>query len=281
MIQHKIDYSIALMQKAEKMALAYHPDGFRLAFSGGKDSIVLYRLAEMAGVKFKAHMEVTTLDHPELMKFVRTNYPDVTLNRPKINFYDLIKKKKMFPLMNVRYCCQYLKEQSGAGTCTLIGIRADESNRRAKRNEIEISGHKYSNTLDQFNLDMESKHLCIKGKDKLLLSPIFHWTFSDIWRFIRNNDIPYCKLYDEGYMRVGCIFCPMASQKSKVRDRLRYPGVERAIKRSIQYLIDADGYGNRFNATADELFDWWVSNQSYDTFFGNLRIQRKIEFENF
>jgi phosphoadenosine phosphosulfate reductase len=49
MIQHKIDYSIALLQKTEKLALSFHPDGFRLAFSGGKDSIVLYRLAQMAG----------------------------------------------------------------------------------------------------------------------------------------------------------------------------------------------------------------------------------------
>jgi phosphoadenosine phosphosulfate reductase len=281
MIQHKIDYSISLLQKAEKIALAYHSDGFRLAFSGGKDSIVLYRLAQMAGVRFTAHMEVTTLDHPELMKFVRGNYPDVTLHRPKLNFYDLIKKKKMLPLMNVRYCCQYLKEQAGAGMCTLIGIRADESARRAGRNEVEISNHKYSNTLDQFNIDTESKHLCIKGKDKLLVSPIFHWTHQDIWRFIRDNNMSYCNLYDEGYTRIGCIFCPMASKKSKARDRLRYPGVERAIKKSIQYLIDTDGYGNRHNANADELFDWWVSNQSYDMFFGNLRTQRKIEFENF
>jgi phosphoadenosine phosphosulfate reductase len=268
-----------MLQKTEKIALSFHPDGFRLAFSGGKDSIVLYRLAQMAGVKFTANMEVTTLDHPELMKFVRTNYPDVTLNRPKINFYELIKKKKMLPLMNVRYCCHYLKEQAGAGMVTLIGIRAAESARRAKRNEIEINNHKYSGSLDQFNMDMENKHVCIKGKDKLLVSPIFHWTDRDVWQFIRDNRMPYCKLYDEGYTRIGCIFCPMASKKSKARDRFRYPGVERAIKRSIQYLIDTIDYGNRHHATADELFDWWVSNESYDKYFGNLRIQQKIEFE--
>ena len=111
MIQHKIDYSVSLLQKAEKMALAYHSDGFRLAFSGGNDSMVMYRLAQMAGVKFTAHMQVTTLDPPELMKFVRSKYPDVTLHRPEINFYKLIIKKKILPLKHVRYCCQYLKER--------------------------------------------------------------------------------------------------------------------------------------------------------------------------
>jgi phosphoadenosine phosphosulfate reductase len=278
MIQHKIDYSVSLLQKAEKMALTYHPDGYRLAFSGGKDSMVMYRLAQMAGVKFTAHMQVTTLDPPELMKFVRSRYPDVMLHRPEMNFYELIKKKKILPLKHVRYCCHYLKEQSGEGTVTLIGIRAAESARRAKRNEIELAGHKYSNTLDQFSMDVENRHVCIKGKDKILISPIFHWTDRDVWTFIRNSRMEYCKLYDEGYTRIGCIFCPMASVKSKQRDRLRYPGVERAIKKSIQYMVDAFGYGNRYRATTDELFDWWISNLPYDMFFENLRKQHKINF---
>lgn len=49
----KIDYSIALMRKAEKLALEYDPVvGFYLAFSGGKDSQAIYHLAQMANVKF-------------------------------------------------------------------------------------------------------------------------------------------------------------------------------------------------------------------------------------
>jgi phosphoadenosine phosphosulfate reductase len=128
-------------------------------------------------------------------------------------------------------------------------------------------------------MDVENRHVCIRGKDKIFVAPIFHWTDRDVWNFIRDNKMEYCKLYDEGYTRIGCIFCPMASKKSKQRDRLRYPGVERTIKKSIQYMVDTFGYGNRFHATTDELFDWWVSNQSYDTFFENLRIQRKINFD--
>lgn len=64
-LQNKIDYSIALLRKCEQMALDYDQDnGFCLAFSGGKDSQVLYHLAKMAGVKFKAHMNLTRLTHP-------------------------------------------------------------------------------------------------------------------------------------------------------------------------------------------------------------------------
>ena len=109
-LHRKMVDSICLIQKAEKLALEYSNDGFHLAFSGGKDSQVLYHLAVMAGVKFKAHMQITTIDPPKLLKFIRKNYPNVAFHRPEINFYQLIKKKKMLPLMNVRYCCQYLKE---------------------------------------------------------------------------------------------------------------------------------------------------------------------------
>ena len=277
-LQTKIDYSIALLRKAEPLALEMSPDGFHLAFSGGKDSQTLYHLAKMAGVRFKAHMQITTLDPPELMHFVRTHYPDVELHRPEINFYKLIVKKKMLPMRYARYCCAYLKEQAGAGTVTLIGIRAAESARRAKRNELETSDRAYSGSLDQFNRDKKQYHQCVSGKDKIMLSPIFKWTDADVWNFIRGNGIKYCKLYDEGFHRIGCIFCPMASRKIKALERNRYPGVEKAIKRSIQKIIDENGYGNEYHATADEIFDWWVSNTSAKKYFGIIRNQRNIEF---
>ena len=70
-LEHKIAYSIALLRRAEMLALRMSPDGYHLAFSGGKDSVALYHLAKMAGVKFKAHMQITNIDPPELMRFVR------------------------------------------------------------------------------------------------------------------------------------------------------------------------------------------------------------------
>lgn len=276
-LQRKIDYSIELLRRAEPLALKMHSDGFHLAFSGGKDSQVLYRIAQMAGVKFKAHMQITTLDPPELMHFVRTRYSDVALHRPEINFYQLIIKKKMLPLRHARYCCAYLKEQHGAGTVTLIGIRAAESNRRAKRNEVELYGHKFGGSLDQFNRRQEQSVECVGGKDKVIISPILKWTDADVWNFIRGYGIEYCRLYDEGYHRIGCIFCPFASVKTKQMDRQRYPGVERAIKRSIRVLIDTVQYGSAYNMDEDQIFDWYISNKSIKEYAGMLQ-QRKIEF---
>lgn len=64
-LKDKIEYSIELIRKCEQMALEFDPDnGFYLAFSGGKDSQCLYHIAKMAGVKFKAHMNLTSVDPP-------------------------------------------------------------------------------------------------------------------------------------------------------------------------------------------------------------------------
>lgn len=266
MIDNKVKIAIETIQKAESLALKYQNYGFHLAFSGGKDSQVIYELCKMAGVKFKPVMQVTTLDPPELMKFVRKNYPDVIMERPEKSFYKLILKKKSLPLRQTRWCCYYLKEQAGGGTVTIIGIRKAESNKRAKRNELELSNKTYSNTLDQFNIDNQNQILCINGKDKILLSPIINWTNSDVWNFIRNHKIEYCELYDKGYHRIGCVFCPMSSVKSKQKDRKRYPGIERTIKKSIKYLCENNNYGDDLDCDVDDIFNWWISNNSIDIF---------------
>lgn len=279
-LQRRIDYSIALLRKAEPLALSMDSRGFHLAFSGGKDSQVLYHIAQMAGVKFHAQMQVTTLDPPELMAFVRKNYLDVELNRPEINFYKLIEKKKMLPLRQARYCCAVLKEQAGAGTCTLLGIRAAESSKRANRNEIERIERKAKDSksfdLDQWSRKSEQMIECVGGKDKIVVSPIHNWTDADVWNFLRGNEIEYCKLYDEGFHRIGCMFCPMANVHTKALERLRYPGVERAIKRSIQKLIDENGYMNNHTTKTDDIFDWWVSNKSAAEFFATRKLQTRL-----
>ncbi len=283
-LNKKIEYSINLLHKAQNMALAMDKQGFHLAFSGGKDSIVLYRIAELAKVKFHAEMSVTTIDPPELMRFIRTSYPQVKLNRPDINFYELIKKKKMLPTRLKRFCCAYLKETAGFGTTTLVGVRAAESRQRAKRDEIEIQGHKdNSQLLDQFNRNEELSHNCIKGKDKIIVMPIFHWTDKDVWNFIREQEMNYCKLYDNGYKRIGCIFCPMASKKAIEKDRKKYPRIEKGIKKSIQYLLDTKENfltevkikGRRMNA--DEVFEWWVSKENLKDWV-NKQNQLTINF---
>lgn len=277
-MQSKIDYSIALLRKCEQMALDYDPeDGFYLAFSGGKDSQVLYHLAKMAGVKFKAHMNLTSIDPPEVIRFVKRNYPDVELIKPKMSIYDMALKKHLLPTRAIRWCCAEYKEMSGAGKVTLIGIRKAESVRRSKREEIEISGRKFSGNFDQFSEHKEKMVTCVGGKDKILVSPIIHWTDRDVWQFLNGNSIEHCSLYDEGYKRIGCILCPMSNYKQKLKDYQRFPHVKRKWIQTIQKLIDAE-YVNHDFTDAEFGFYWWISGKSFDQYYADEVLQQKIEF---
>lgn len=277
-LRRKIDYSVELLRKAEKMALRLDPEnGFWLAFSGGKDSQALYHVAQMAGVRFKAHMNLTSVDPPEVIRFVKRQYPDVELIKPRMSIFEMAKKKHLLPTRRFRWCCAEYKEISGAGKVTLIGIRKQESARRSKRNEVELGNHKFSGNFDQWSEHEEKMVTCVGGKDKILVSPIIYWTERDVWEFLNENGIPHCELYDQGYTRIGCICCPMSNARQKRRDVERWPHVKRNWLKTIQWLKD-NGYNNHPEENAETNFRWWISDKSFDKFYADEFLQQKIKF---
>ena len=266
-LRKKMLHSVELLQKAERIALNYDTEqGYYLAFSGGKDSQALYHMTQLAGVRFQGHMNLTSVDPPEVIRFVKKNYPEVQLIKPGKSIFQHAIEKQILPTMRVRWCCAEYKETAGAGKVTLIGIRKAESTRRAKRNEVEINNRKFSGDLEGLeeyrqeqkakrmkrkskadgvnitNADEEQTLGCIHGKESLLISPIIYWTEQDVWVFL--NDvvkIPHCSLYDEGWHRIGCIGCPMSSHKQKMLENERYPHIKRGWIKAIKAIRNEGG----------------------------------------
>ena len=118
------------------------PEGYFLAFSGGKDSQCVYELAKMAGVKFDAHYSVTSVDPPELCRFLKKNYPDVIWDYHywpdgrKKTMWNVIAAHTIPPTRQARYCCQELKESGGKGRVVVTGVRWAESVRRKENHGI-------------------------------------------------------------------------------------------------------------------------------------------------
>ena len=113
------------------------PEGYYVAFSGGKDSCVILDLVKRAGVKYDAHYNVTTVDPPELVQFIKREHPEVERHIPDKTMWQLIVENGMPPLRQMRYCCRILKERGGAGRRVVTGVRRAESNKRASRKAVE------------------------------------------------------------------------------------------------------------------------------------------------
>ncbi len=231
--QHKIDIALKRIQSFEPL------EGYYLAFSGGKDSQVIYELTKMAGVKFDAHFNLTTVDPPKLVYFIKENYSKVKIHNPKISMWKLIVKELMPPTHIVRYCCKHLKERGGDGRIVMTGIRWAESYKRNKRKVIEN---------------------CLKNKMTQYFNPIIDWTESEVWEFIKLRKLKYCSLYSEGYKRIGCIMCPMVGEAGMIKDSIRYPKYYNSYLRAFDKMLKyrtAKGLNNNWN-TPMEVMKWWI-----------------------
>jgi phosphoadenosine phosphosulfate reductase len=258
-LEDKIKQAIALIQTYEPTALALSLDGFYVAFSGGKDSIVMERLFRMAGVKYKAWYNNVTIDPPELVRFTKDHYPEVSWNNPEKHMLSkMLEKSNGPPTRLVRWCCEIYKEQGGKGLLQAIGVRAEESARRKGL----------------------WKHVTPDRKAGIILCPILYWTETDIWQFIHDNDMPYCSLYDEVdsngvklFKRLGCIGCPMGGPRGQAKDFARWPAYEIMWRKAFQGYWDRwkdvprnDG-GERWISKfpdVDALWNWWISGKAYE-----------------
>lgn len=245
---------------------AYEPEeGYYLAFSGGKDSQCIYHLAVQAGVKFEAHYHVTTVDPPELIYFIREQYPDVIFDRPKRTMWQLIVDNLCPPMRMQRYCCGSLKEGGGEGRRVVTGVRWAESAKRAKNhNVVGIKKTKSYKSYVQMDDNDESRRLvenCLRY-NKITINPIVDWSCEDVWEYLSLLGVPHCKLYDEGFERLGCIGCPISTANMR-KELERWPRFRAQYIRTFERMLDAraaKGKEMRW-ANAEAVMEWWMGEE--------------------
>lgn len=198
-----------------------------VAYSGGKDSDCLRKLVELAGISAPLIYNVTTFDPPEVVQHVR--FVGAAMLHPGTNYFREIEKRGL-PTRWRRWCCRLFKHSKMWSDTTILGVRVAESSRRRKRW-----------TSDLVELP--------RGR---ILLPIRTWSDSDVWRFLRENNVEVCSLYSEGFKRLGCIGCPLA-RGSRLRDFARWPGVGRRIESAYRkYVKDNKKWD------ADKFWSDWV-----------------------
>lgn len=286
-IRTKLDIAIQRLKSFEP------PEGYFLAFSGGKDSQCIYHLARMAGVKFEAHYHVTSVDPPELIYFIRKYYPDVIFDIPhdedgkRISMWSLISQHKMPPTRIVRYCCEELKETNGDGRMVVTGVRWAESARRKANQGVVVIAGKPKTTqkkADELGVDYEvsKSGTLVMNEDndenrrlaeycyrtqKMLLNPIVDWTDDEVWEFLNDIEVPHCCLYDEGFTRLGCIGCPMTGGGDAKKEFARYPKFREAYIRAFDRMVQKrkeDGQPTTWK-DGEDVMRWWLKEEQEET----------------
>lgn len=196
-LQKKINQSIKLLQSTCR-----DKDDVELAYSGGKDSDVILRLAKEAGIKFKARYKNTTIDPAGTIRHCKDN--GVEILQPNESFFEIVKKRG-YPNRFHRICCARLKEYPTESETVIVGIRQEESQKRMKR-----------------YLEPTLCRIYSKGKRVQQILPILYWTQDDVRMFIEDRNIKCHPIYydDNGIFhaerRLGCEGCPIMSQKKRV-----------------------------------------------------------------
>jgi len=226
-----------------------------VGISGGKDSTILKKIVELSGVDAEYYYSATGIDPPELVKFIKQNMPDVIFKKPKESFFKKMKTKG-FPTRRMRWCCDFLKKDPAKNiplNHRLMGIRAEESSNRKKRGQIN------------------------KYKKQIIYSPIFYWPEWMVWDFIDKYNLPYCKLYDEGFSRLGCVVCPFLSgQMVKLKMyKEKWPKIYNAFEKSFKHA-----YTNIERPYFDEIRSKYTFNEILNNWYNGTLTNKKMKNKN-
>lgn len=262
------------LRTASEMSLRLFKQPLLLTDSGGKDSAVICRLAENAGIPFEIVHSHTTADAPPTVYHVRDrakmyeekgvkytiSYP--TYKGQRVSMWSLIPLKKMPPTRFARYCCDVLKEQTGRDRFIVTGVRWSEStSRKNSRGALEVLGSAKAKSLILANDNDESRRLfeTCQMKGKRVCNPIIDWSEQDVWDYLTEQKVKINPLYCEGWKRVGCVGCPIAS-KARYAEFAMFPKYKELYISAFDRMIkvrNAEGRQTEWQNGVD-VFHWWM-----------------------
>lgn len=223
-------------------------DVFYVAFSGGKDSVVVLDLVQRALPHncFKVLFGDTGMEFPDTYETVE-KIKQICAEE-KIEFLQAKSKLKpentwqIFgpPAVTIRWCCsvhkttpqimqlrEVLQKPDFTGMA-FTGVRGDESLSRSEYDAISYGG---------------------KHSGQYSCHPILEWNTAELFLYIYENGLTFNNAYKKGNTRAGCLVCPMSQGK---HDYMKYKN----------YPDDTDLFINKIITTSGKNF----SKENYDRF---------------
>ena len=194
-----------------------------LACSFGKDSVTVLSLACEIDPHIKVFMIGTGYGFEETNRFKNRLREEWDLNLEEI--YPSMSKDELerehgedLYSRDPKLCCEILKVEPTKRylrnlDAWMTGLRSDETEFRTNLGRVE----EYEGMPTKVN-------------------PIVDWTNEEVWRFIKDNGIPYNPLYDKGYASLGCKPCTLAGTWGRYERAGRWHGKEK--KECGMHLIE-------------------------------------------
>lgn len=185
-----------------KAALDRHPAGtIAISFSGAED-VVLIDLVHKLGLRCDVFSLDTGRLHPQTYGFlerVRNHYDwpiELVMPEPR-EVNQLVQQKGLFSFMTDGHteCCSVRK--------------INPLRRRLAHLDAWITGQRADQSVTRAALPAEQLDAVFTGVNGQLhkFNPLSAWQSSDVWNYIRNNDVPYNPLHERGFVSIGCEPC--------------------------------------------------------------------------
>ncbi|MFQ5909220.1 MAG: phosphoadenylyl-sulfate reductase [Thermoplasmata archaeon] len=210
----KIDSARGILRKAFEI----FDDKVGLSCSFGKDSVTVLHLAREFHPEVPAIYINTGLDFPETRKFMEDLHEQWDLNLrvyhpTRENVRHRNELDLSLNLSDPDLCCDLLKveptERALSGLeAWIVGLRRDET---------------------EFRQDLEPFEIVERpdGLPMTRIAPIHDWTETEVWDYIKTNDVPYHPLYDSGYRSMGCMPCSKAGMRGRFERAGRWDGSDK------------------------------------------------------
>lgn len=230
-------------------------------YSGGKDSDVILQLAKESGVPFRVTHNLTTADPPDNVYYIRRVFArlreegiDCRIYVPRRSLWRIMRETLVIPSRVMRVCCSELKERKMPDAPYIVtGVRwAESAGRRAKSGIAMVhtasahptqryTGREQAAAFELLTTDDASSRRLFEQcqmRGVRVLNPIIDWSDDDVWSYLHSRHIEGNPLYKEGWTRIGCVGCPLASPRAREIAFARYPGLYKAWRDAIAYVIE-------------------------------------------